>query len=710
MEHMNQRICGMSLLVVIILSLSMMTNCYQHDIDQQSIWIVYTDTPDTNMALAAQTFTNEMVSSGCCIKTTTIDKFDVIPKYSDLITIIGHGQKDGVIFSDKILPWDILYKMIGERNPLHTVVLACHSPSVPESGIFGFMGEIDAEAGALIATWFTSEVLGLKMIDDTIYSRTIEAQMALLHPLSRYVYFVHGYFGDPTDFSTMKSNLMERELLNYYDGFRDFSYFDAYGASTSEEKDLLHWCTTVSDYALNFANYLIAHHESGTQVNIVAHSLGGIITREMLALYRSNLESEGIDIGTVVTLGTPHHGTFLANLVNLAAVVASLLPLYPNLYLWPSPVFYSVFPLSPLIINLNSNPMSYSEGIRWYTAAGVDVLWGIVTSGIHYELSDVIVGESRAKLSFAIESPTFVGLHHSALIKYVNGTFASVASWLCTDYDSDGDGLGDDMETYMYGTDNNDWDSDDDNLSDGHEYLYYNTNPLNPDTDNDNLGDADEFTYNTDPLDSDSDNDGILDGDEVYTYESNPLSIDSDSDTLSDGDEVFIYGTDPSDTDSDNDGLLDPDEINIYETDPAAWSTDGDILSDSQEIAWGYDPNDTDNPIDAEYLTYSVWQVSGTTGKVRANHYSAMDYVKVYVKYKNSLGYWTAYFYAGTDSTPTYYGDYYVEWSLLQGYVEMQLNVQAYDSAGHYLGSDQQYVTLPGGGGGGGGGGDPVPE
>jgi len=51
-----------------------------------------------------------------------------------------------------------------------------------------------------------------------------------------------------------------------------------------------------------------------------------------------------------------------------------------------------------------------------------------------------------------------------------------------------------------------------------------------------------------------------------------------------------------------------------------------------------------------------------------------------------------------------------VEWNLLQGYIQMQVNVQAYDSANHYLGSDQQYVTIPGGGGGGKPGGDPVPE
>jgi hypothetical protein len=86
-----------------------------------------------------------------------------------------------------------------------------------------------------------------------------------------------------------------------------------------------------------------------------------------------------------------------------------------------------------------------------------------------------------------------------------------------------------------------------------------------------------------------------------------------------------------------------------------------------------------------------------------------MDYVKVYVKYKNSYGQWTGNMLVGTDYTPTYSGDYYLSWSLLSGYVQMLVTVQAFDSANHYLGCDQAYVTLPGDGGGGGGGGDPVP-
>lgn len=592
-----------------------------------------------------------------------------IPEHSDAIALVGHGSEAGIVGSEGIMSWDSLYDMIQERKPLHIISLACYSPTIQEFGIFGFMGEIDAEAGAIIGTWHLSRVLGLKDIDSNLFVRAIEAQKALNHPLSRVVYFVHGYFGESEEFNNMKDYLDGNQLFGAnhpYDSYHYFSYFEAFGISPSDilMKNLLHQVTTISDYANIFAAVLLQNHTPGTQVNIVAHSLGGIITRQMLLQNRTQLEAAGIDFGTIITFGTPHLGTFLANEDNLLAYYLTLLGLFPNLQYWPSPVFYSVYPGSDFMNNLNDDPESYSDGIRWFTAAGHDAIPSALLYLLHHESSDPLVGITRAKLSFAVESPTFSDIGHSALIKDADETFPSVETWLRFDSDSDGDGLDDDMETYRYGTDKYDWDSDNDGLSDGDEYLYYGTDPLNPDSDFDNLSDGDEFVYGTNPLDGDSDNDGLLDGDEVH----------------------------------------------IYGTIPTAWSTDGDILSDGQEIAWGYNPNNTYDPINAPALTYSAWQVNGVTGYVRANHYTAMDYVKVYVKYKNSLGYWTAYFYVGTDSSPYYYGDYYVSWSLLQGYVQMRIRVEAYNSGNLYLGSDHQYVTLPGSGGGGKPGGDPVPE
>lgn len=64
--------------------------------------------------------------------------------------------------------------------------------------------------------------------------------------------------------------------------------------------------------------------------------------------------------------------------------------------------------------------------------------------------------------------------------------------------------------------------------------------------------------------------------------------------------------------------------------------------------------------------------------------------------------------YVGIDYTPTYSNDYYVYWTYLPGYVQMRVQVQAFDSSSHYLGSDYAYVILPGSSGG--GGDKPVPE
>jgi hypothetical protein len=176
--------------------------------------------------------------------------------------------------------------------------------------------------------------------------------------------------------------------------------------------------------------------------------------------------------------------------------------------------------------------------------------------------------------------------------------------------DTDSDGLSDDDETNIYGTDPDNPDSDGDGLQDGYEVNTSltdplladtdgdwlsdsyeintsHTNPLLGDTDGDGLGDGTEVDgFHTDPLLADTDGDGLSDGDETmpFPFWSNPLIPDTDGDGLSDGDEVHIYHTYPSMSDSDSDGLNDGAEILTYFTNPMLWDTDGDGLSDGYEV------------------------------------------------------------------------------------------------------------------------------
>ena len=109
--------------------------------------------------------------------------------------------------------------------------------------------------------------------------------------------------------------------------------------------------------------------------------------------------------------------------------------------------------------------------------------------------------------------------------------------------------------------------------------------PLPGDSDGDGLLDEDETNlYGTDPDDADTDGDGLIDGEEVLTIGSSPLDTDTDGDGISDFDEV----------NHDGDPGYDPyhPTLNPEGTDlnPAEADTDGDELADGWEMDHGFDP------------------------------------------------------------------------------------------------------------------------
>jgi len=175
--------------------------------------------------------------------------------------------------------------------------------------------------------------------------------------------------------------------------------------------------------------------------------------------------------------------------------------------------------------------------------------------------------------------------------------------------DSDGDGLSDEDEKYVYGTNPNKADTDGDGLSDGDEVNVYGTNPRRQDTDRDGLSDGDEVkVHGTNPVKADSDGDGLSDGDEIRTYATNPNAWDTDEDGLSDGDEVKVHGTNPRRPDTDWDGLSDGDEVNVYGTNPKNPDSDGDGLSDADEVnVYGTNPTNSDS--DGDRLP-DAWEVN----------------------------------------------------------------------------------------------------
>ena len=128
--------------------------------------------------------------------------------------------------------------------------------------------------------------------------------------------------------------------------------------------------------------------------------------------------------------------------------------------------------------------------------------------------------------------------------------------------DSDGDGISDEDEINIYGTNPNSNDTDSDGLLDGEEINIYDTNVTNPDTDGDGLSDGEEIhTYETNASNPDSDNDGLNDEVEVHTYRTNPINPDTDGDCLLDGFEILYYETNATNVDTDGDTVNDGIEV-----------------------------------------------------------------------------------------------------------------------------------------------------
>jgi len=154
--------------------------------------------------------------------------------------------------------------------------------------------------------------------------------------------------------------------------------------------------------------------------------------------------------------------------------------------------------------------------------------------------------------------------------------------------DSDGDGVSDEDEVNIYGTNPNSNDTDGDGLLDGEEINTYDTNVTNPDTDGDGLTDGEEIhTYDTNATNPDSDNDGLNDELEVHTYRTNPTNPDTDGDCLLDSFEILYYETNATNVDTDGDRVNDGVEVYSYASNDLNLS----CLSAPETLANGYNHN-----------------------------------------------------------------------------------------------------------------------
>lgn len=159
----------------------------------------------------------------------------------------------------------------------------------------------------------------------------------------------------------------------------------------------------------------------------------------------------------------------------------------------------------------------------------------------------------------------------------------------CGACDDDGDGLTNEQEYAVYGTDLYSPDTDGDGFYDGYE-VSVGQSPLSPDS-NPNLsagyGYIDPYSPSIEPNVS-GNYEEIIQDDYVE-----PGSGDADGDGLTDGYEGQVSLTDMYNPDTDGDGLSDSVEVRTKGTDPLRADSEGDgMLDNCDRNPWVFDVDD----------------------------------------------------------------------------------------------------------------------
>lgn len=149
--------------------------------------------------------------------------------------------------------------------------------------------------------------------------------------------FIHGWFSSPDTWEKFiplfipKSNVGYTKILTF-----------GYNSSLP-----------INDNGQILANLLSSKFQ-GIQVDIVGHSMGGLVSRSAIENHNASAY-----VKNLVTLGTPHKGSPLAALRYLLGVLVALdgIPEYIT-YNMNTQGFKDLFPLSNFMTQLNSNPPS----------------------------------------------------------------------------------------------------------------------------------------------------------------------------------------------------------------------------------------------------------------------------------------------------------------------------------------------------------------
>ncbi|MFX1254310.1 MAG: hypothetical protein ACFFCZ_22050 [Promethearchaeota archaeon] len=428
------------------------------------------------------------------------------------VVIIGHGTTSGLQLHDQVLAWDCLRSSLQHSDVQKTFLLACYGGLIEAPHVYGFRGRIDAVAGALLCAEFLSPSTSLEQ-RIAVSTKALVYQRQMSHPLGRILLFIHGYNTDDlASWETIYDEFLDagafgqpgsRALYTVsdpssgeYPGHMFFSYLDPLVTGTP---NYIWNDVGPNQIAAELYNRLKVL-PSGTVVDVLAHSYGGIFIRALIKQYGNTLKNGyGITFGDIIVIGAPHQGTNIGNIVQQwffnevvpeLLVLEALQTLIQLLLLngptgtpidWCTLLNTYIGIGSTYLSNLNSWFETYgqSSAERWHSVGIIsnDVVAWVLAALLHNgAANDYFVPSGFAQMPYD-------WVHHIRIDSYQNATFlenneVNHASCLtlapCVEYyrdlildlDHDADGLstGDEL---VIGSDPFITDTDGDYLIDG---------------------------------------------------------------------------------------------------------------------------------------------------------------------------------------------------------------------------------------------------
>ncbi|MHA1228766.1 MAG: esterase/lipase family protein [Candidatus Hodarchaeales archaeon] len=199
---------------------------------------------------------------------------------------------------------------------------------------------------------------------------------------------VHGFIGKKEFMNEIQASLTKK-FSKIYTKVLNLSYYNSsYGVDISQAFDIITPIyspdseQTLSHFLLRQLESLLEDYSSPVTVDFYAHSMGGLVVRAMIR-YLFSYKSQRFNVNRIILLGTPNHGTRLAQ--GFINVPTDILLTGLNLALeiprggitredWNilKSQFIQMIPGSKFLYDLNKPLLKHELDINWITVRGLN--------------------------------------------------------------------------------------------------------------------------------------------------------------------------------------------------------------------------------------------------------------------------------------------------------------------------------------------------